>query len=118
MPRPRSGPSAFNPNSKTSKALARRTLENLTPKQKAFRDRFVEEFVRDWDPCMAWIRAGGPATTAQKNASCIRREPYVAQKIQEVVDHLEEQGLITKSRVLAGLLREANYHAVGASHGA
>jgi hypothetical protein len=104
--------------SKLGGKLSRRTLENLSPKMLEIRNKFISEFLRDWNGPMAYIRAGGPATTATKMASEFLREPYVSSRIWEVIDSMEEAELITRKRVIAMLVREANYMAIGASHGA
>lgn len=103
---------------KTKKKLALRTEQNLTPKMKEIRDRFIAEFLRDFNGPNAYIRAGGPATTAVKMANTFLHEPYVAKRIWEVVELLEEEQIISRKRILAGLVREANYMGIGASHGA
>ncbi len=100
------------------KALLRMTEENLTPRMKARRDAFIAEYLVDWSGPNAMIRSGGSPSTACKLARQYLHEPYVAKKIRECIDALEEAGLINRKRVLAGLVREANYHGIGASHGA
>jgi phage terminase small subunit len=101
-----------------SQRLSRRTEENLTPRMKAMRDRFIAEFLVDWSGPNAYIRAGGPASTAAKMASEYLREPYVTKKIYEVLESMEEAEIISRKKVLAGLIREAHYQGIGASHGA
>lgn len=103
---------------KTRDKLATRTEANLTPRMKDIRDRFISEYLRDFNGPMAYIRAGGPNTTAVKMANTFLHEPYVAKKIQEIIDLLEEDQIINRKRILAGLVREANYNGIGASHGA
>lgn len=107
-----------NEDNKQGRKLKRRTLENLTPAMKAKRDRFITEFVKDFNGPMAYVRAGGPYTSAVKMSGEFLREPYVAQRIWEVIDSLEEAEIINRKHVLAGLVREANFTGIGASHGA
>lgn len=96
----------------------RHTESNLTPKMKQMRDRFINEYLKDFQGPLAYIRAGGPATTATKMSNQFLREPYVASEIQKCIERMEPEILVTRQKILAGLLREANYFGVGTSHGA
>lgn len=107
-----------NEDNKQGKKLKRRTLENLSPKMKEKRDRFITEYVKDFNGPMAYVRAGGPYTSATKMSGEYLREPYVASRIWEVIDAMEEADLITRKHVIAMFIREANYQGMGASHGA
>jgi hypothetical protein len=107
-----------NPNSKTSRMLASRTEDKLTPKMKLRRDMFITEFVSDFNAINAVLRSGGATSTAAKTAYQFMREPYVQRRIKEVIDSMEEADIINRKRILAGLIREANYMGIGASHGA
>jgi hypothetical protein len=106
------------PTSKTSKKLSLRTRENLTPRMKAIRDRFITEYIRDWCGPSAYIRAGGPSTSATKMATEFLREPYVVQRLTEIIDAMEEEKLLDNKIILMGLIKEARYQGIGASHGA
>lgn len=105
-------------HSQSKERIARRTEENLTPKMKERRDRFIAEYLVDFNGPRAIIRAGGSYTTAEKISSQFLHEPYVLKKIRETIDLLEEKNIINRQRVLAMLVREANYTGQGASHGA
>lgn len=107
-----------NEDNKQGRKLKRRTLENLSPKMKEKRDRFITEYVKDFNGPMAYVRAGGPYTSAVKMSGEYLREPYVASRIWEVIDSMEEAELITRKHVIAMFIREANYQGMGASHGA
>lgn len=96
----------------------KKTEEAMTPLEKANRDRFINEYLVDWRGPQAWIRAGGSESNASIKARELLKEPYVARKIREQVDLIEQSQLINRNRVLAGLVREANYLGVGASHSA
>lgn len=113
---------AINPHSSTRARLSRRTEENLRSDAKLFRDKFIAEYLIDFNAAAAYLRAGGTAKakSAQhyNTAYYLTQEPYVAKKIQEAVDAAEASGLVNRNRVIAGLVREANYHSLGASHGA
>lgn len=104
--------------SKTARKLMMRTEERLTDKMKARRDRFVSCYVRHFIGPLAVIESGGAVTTASKMSSEFLREPYVRQKINEVIRSLKESELLDRKQILAGFLREAHYEGHGASHGA
>jgi phage terminase small subunit len=95
-----------------------RTEENITPKMKMKRDRFIAEYLFDFNGIAAYIRSGGPSSTAAKMSNQFLKEPYVLKKIKETIDSLEEAEIINRKRILAGLVREAHYQGIGASHGA
>ncbi|HEY9246339.1 MAG TPA: terminase small subunit [Candidatus Methanoperedens sp.] len=109
-----------DPNSQTSKKIVRFTEEFMLahPLMKAKRDKFIAEFLIDFNGPLAWIRSGGSYSTAAKMGNQYLREPYVAKKIWEVIDSLEEAKIINRKRILAGLVREANFMGIGASHSA
>lgn len=107
-----------NPNSKTSRMIAARTEDKLTPKMKEKRDRFITEYLVDFHGPNAMLRSGGAPSTAVKLAYQFLRESYVQRRIKEVLDSMEEADIINRKRILAGLIREANYMGIGASHGA
>lgn len=105
-------------HSQSKERIARRTEENLTPRMKDRRDRFIAEYLFDFNGPLAIIRAGGATSTAPKIASQYLHEPYVAKKIRACIEALEEAEIINRKRVLAGLVREAHYQGIGASHSA
>jgi hypothetical protein len=112
-----------------SQKVARRTEANLSDRMKRDRDVFVTEYLCDFNAGNAWRRMKAtcypddPLTMSQEVKASdygyeLTREPYVAFKIKEAIDALEEDQLINRKRILSGLVREANYHGVGASHSA
>ena len=113
-----SGPNAKHPGTKNSLKLAHRTEENLTPAMKIRRDRFIRQYVIDFNGTKAAIRAGMPARSAPKAASEMLREPYVQKELHKYILTVEENVLVSRNTVIAGLVREANDHSLGASHAA
>lgn len=115
-----------DPESGFSKQMAKRTEENLSPAMKKRRDHFISEYLVDFNAAQAFIRMKAEeepfkeidAAAAAAGGYSFTREPYVAKKIQEALEAMEEANIVTRKRVLGGLLREANYHGVGAQHGA
>lgn len=112
------GPCAKDNNSGNSKKLYRRTEENLTPAMKLRRDRFVRSYVIDFNGTKAALRIGIPIRSAPKQASELLREPYVQQELQKYILEVDENVLVNRNAVIAGLVREANDRGVGSSHAA
>ncbi len=112
--------SQVDPNSKASQVLAKRTKGSLSIKSLAFRNRFITEYIADFDPELAWIRAGGGGKkeNARNRGKQLLREAYVSRKVREMIDIMDEKELINRNRVIAGFVKEASYHGPGASHAA
>jgi len=79
------------------------------------RERFITEYLRDFNNGNAYLRAAGPEVcdllawkTIQNNGWKMRHEPYVAAKIAEALDALAEEHIITRKEILVGLKKEAN----------
>lgn len=94
----------------------------LSAAEKALRDRFVKEYLIDYDQTRAAMRCGYGESFASAYADKFMLEPYVQQQIKaqelafaEDPDAEEEN---TKRIIRAGLLREANYRGPGSSHSA
>jgi len=104
--------------SKTARKLMKRTEDKITPKMKARRDAFINEYIVDFNGPAAVIRSGGAICTAPKMSSEFLREPYVLSRVKALIDAMEEANLINRKRILAGLIMEANFHGMSASHGA
>lgn len=112
---------------KLAQRLASRTEENLSPKAKDRADRFVLQYLRDFNATQAFIRTqveeGKPYEDVDYNYAMnqgyqMTRWPYVAQKIQEAIEVAEEKNIVTRAEVLYGFKREAHYMGMGSSHGA
>lgn len=94
----------------------------LSGQEKAVRDRFVKEYLLDYDQKAAAIRCGYGESFAGTYADKFMNEPYVLQQIKrtelafaEDADVEEED---TKRVIRAALLREAHYRGPGSSHSA
>lgn len=86
-----------------------RTETSLKGANKIIRQRFVLEYVKDFNATKAIQRLGvnGSIGTQRKRASEFLREPYVQQLIDEYLRNAKEDSIVTRQRVLAGLLHEA-----------
>ena len=82
--------------------------------------RYAKEYVFDFDTVAALFRArildeSHSKTFISKQATRFRRDPTVAEAIQGYMARLDSEKILTRERVLYGLLEEANYHGIGAS---
>lgn len=83
--------------------------ETLTKQERTLRQRFVEEYLADYDPVAAAIRLGYQEAFAQQYAKQFLREPYTLRLIKEKE---AEFGILTEEdqhrrKIVAGLYREA-----------
>lgn len=83
---------------------------SLTKSEKALRNRFVEEYLVDYDALGAAIKLGYTESYAKDYASKFMREPYT---LNRIADREKDLGLSKEEdqhrhRIIAGLYREAN----------
>ena len=83
--------------------------DTLTKQERALRQRFVEEYLADYDPVAAAIRLGYQEAFAQQYAKQFLSEPYTLRLIKEKE---AEFGILTaedqhRRHIVAGLYREA-----------
>lgn len=97
---------------------AKRTAEGLRDDAKAFRDRFVIEYLKDFSNTYAYIRAGGTDKRPSKAGYGIRHEAYVAQQIQEAIEAMKPNKMVSQQTAISWMIREANHIGGDSSHGA
>lgn len=91
----------------------------LTFREKALRDKFVAEYLTDYNQVAAAIRIGYPKSYAKEYAARFMEESYVLKKIREQESTSDEVTAdVMKKRIMAGLVREANYNGPGSSQAA
>lgn len=94
----------------------------LSAKEKELRDKFVDEYLLDFDQTAAAIRVGFSASFAQTYAEKFMSEPYVRQHIAALQTALAEddklEAELDRRRIRAALMREAHYRGPGSSHAA
>lgn len=95
----------------------------LTERERALRDVFVTEYLKDYDAWAAAIRVGFLKSVAGQYAQELMEDPYVRQEIsrQQLTPDVKDpaQALQAKqAQIEASLLREAHYRGPGSSHGA
>ena len=84
--------------------------DTLTKQERALRQRFVEEYLTDYDAFAAAIRLGYQEAFAQQYAKQFLTEPYTLKLIKEKE---AEFGILTeedqhRKKIVAGLYREAH----------
>lgn len=96
--------------------------QELSRSERELRDKFVSEYLLDYDQTAAAIRVGFAASFAQTYAEKFMTEPYVRKKITEMQNALAEdeklEAELDRRRIRAGLMREAHYRGPGSSHAA
>lgn len=96
--------------------------QDLSPKEKELRDKFVSEYLIDFDQTAAAIRIGFSASFAQTYAERFMTEPYVRKQIAIMQNAMAEDEKIEadmdRRRIRAALMREAHYRGPGSSHAA
>lgn len=84
------------------------------------RDKFVKEYLRDYNPVEAAVRIGYSRSIAKEYATRFMDEPYVARKIKQQeeapVEQLDQETF--KKRIMAGLYKEANNYGMGSTQAA
>ena len=90
----------------------------LNEKERALRDLFVQEYMKDYDAFNACLRVGFQATYALEYSQQFLRESYVQQRIKacELQSGLREED--SERLVLSVLRREMQYTGPGSSHAA
>jgi hypothetical protein len=119
----------IRPESSLARNLAHRTEENLSDAMKHRRDVFIREYLRDFNGAQAWLRMKAEVDPEEQHKSWtpaqaaeyayqLRNEPYVAQRIAQLIDAMEATNMLSEQRVLAMAIREAELQGIGAKHAA
>jgi hypothetical protein len=88
------------------------------PEKKFKAQEFAKLYVIDFDHRNAALRLGAPEDKALEIGRGMLNDPETLQAIQAFMARIEKDKIVSRERVLAGLLREACYHGHGASHSA
>lgn len=106
---PRAPKESKVPPSKDTERRSSKDPDTLSVEEKAWRDRFVLEYVKDFNGTQAMVRCGHTnPNTARTQASLLLREPYVARALDIFIRKCEVDAVVTRQQVLAALWREAN----------
>lgn len=85
---------------------------------------FAKEMLIDFNPVKALLRAGlidedeatsRTPSSLYKTASRYERHPLVQQALRDFIHRVESDKIVSRERILYGLLEEACYHGPGAS---
>jgi hypothetical protein len=81
---------------------------------------FAQQYLIDFNATAASQRAFGITTInyAAKVGSTFLAHPFTVSAIQRYMATIDEKTIVTRNRVLFGLLREAEYYGHGATHAA
>lgn len=69
---------------------------------------FVHEYIKDFNPTLAALRMGYPDAGAQTVGSLLLGNAFTQLRIGELLDEMEAEAIVSGSRIVAGLLKEAN----------
>jgi hypothetical protein len=94
----------------TSDIIEARTAESLGDAAKRFREKFISEYIKDFNGRAALTRCGfeGTKESASVRVTRLLAEPYVANRLHEVVKALRETDIVTRGQVMARMWEEAN----------
>lgn len=97
-------------------------LPSMTPAEKELRDKFIAQYMLDFDAWAACIRIGHVKEVALDKATEYMTEPYVQQQIasRSYSDDLDPKAAAKRKRrqIEASLMREAHYRGPGSTHAA
>ena len=84
---------------------------------------FAKSYLIDFDAIAAqwrlgWVDEDTPPPTARNRGYALKNHPLVQEALKGYLDRLTESDIVSRNRVLMGLLEEANYKDSGASHSA
>lgn len=94
-------------------------VQTLSAAEIALRDRFVIEYLKDYDQIRACLRLGYSLPYAKEYGTRFMNESYVLTKLTEIECKPEETNSeVERKRIRAGLWREANNFGLGSSQSA
>ncbi len=96
------------PGSQTEQVYSMRD-DRMAESSKIYRDAFCVEYIKDFSGSKALVRIGyEDKRTLSARASGLLREPYVANKIDQLVRQLKPEDIVTRQQVMALMWKEAN----------
>lgn len=94
----------------------------LSPVEKELRDRFVAQYLIDYDAWAAALRVGFMKSVAMTYAQELMEDPYVRREIsrleQQKAANPEKEKDSKQRQIESWLVAQANYRGPGASHAA
>lgn len=92
---------------KEAREFAEQDWSHLQEGMKLRRDRFVYEYIKDFNGAAAIRRMGYLSKQPQIRASEWMAEPYVQWKLGQMLAKLDEKAIVTRTEILMGLKKEA-----------
>lgn len=95
--------------------------QDIPPLQRQLFDRFVSEYLQDFNWIQATLRVGYPGKVAADYAQKFKETPYILRRIEQAKrakPHSADVEENYRHQVINALLREAQYSGAGSSHGA
>lgn len=89
--------------------IENRTADTLREADKIYRDNFVREYIKDFNGSAAMCRMGFTGQGPGARATKLLREPYVAQRLDELLRQLRPEDVVTRGQVMAAMWKEANH---------
>lgn len=86
-------------------------FDDIKPAVKLMRQAFAREYLKDFNATQAVLRMGYKygRTTASTKGSQWLNDAYTQHYIAELIEKADEKTIVSRNRVLAGLLRESEY---------
>lgn len=97
---PKVGKNAKYEHSEMNIITQKRTTENINPRIKARRDKFIEGILLGLPQYKAAMHAGVPRASAAKQGTMLMSEPYVRDRIKLIREAMDEEDLLTKKELL------------------
>lgn len=116
--KPKKAPSRPPMSQETKERFESLTEDNISFKQKVFCDKFINEYLHDFNAPMAWIRAGGPVASATTGGYKTLKMQYTQNQLRIVRELMDEEHMVTRADVVFGIKQEANYHGLDGSSSA
>lgn len=79
------------------------------------REAFCHEYIKDFNGSQAMARLGSKSKAPWVHASEWLKEPYTQWYLGQLMVKLEDKAIVTRSEILLGLKKEANYHGIDGS---
>lgn len=86
--------------------LEDKTKETLHPAVMAKYDRFLAEYMHDFNAQKAWVRSGGTENSPSRPYE-ILRTGYAQAKLRKLLDELDEESLVSNKDIIMGIKSEA-----------
>lgn len=92
----------------TEQVYSERTDETLSVQSKTYRDAFCREYIKDFCSSKALARIGCTYKNLTARGSQLLREPYVANRIDQLVRQLQVADVVQRQQVMARMWQLAN----------